>query len=96
MEWLESDSFDATALAQLRQGTRTPIASCETLTGLRQLRPFLDHQAVDVVIVDAGDGEIVSRVTMGDDDDDLIRSSIVVAHTSTRCTSKPMTHPPQD
>ena len=52
LEWLEVDNFDATAIAQLRRGTTTPIASCETLTGMRQLRPFLDHQAVDVVIID--------------------------------------------
>ena len=38
LEWLEADSFDAAGLAQVRAGTRTPIASCETLTGLRQLR----------------------------------------------------------
>jgi galactonate dehydratase len=52
LEWLEVDDFDPTALAQLRLGTRTPIASCETLTGMKQLRPFLDHQSVDVVITD--------------------------------------------
>ncbi|MDA0661525.1 MAG: mandelate racemase/muconate lactonizing enzyme family protein [Proteobacteria bacterium] len=52
LEWLEVDNFDPTALAQVRQGTRTPIASCETLTGMKQLRPFLDHQSVDVVITD--------------------------------------------
>ncbi len=34
----------------------------------------------DVVIVDAEKGEIVARVVMGEEDDDLIRSSIVVAH----------------
>jgi L-alanine-DL-glutamate epimerase-like enolase superfamily enzyme len=64
MEWLESDSFDATALAQLRRGTRTPIASCETLTGLRQLRPFLDQQAVDVVIIDAMYNGILESLRM--------------------------------
>jgi L-alanine-DL-glutamate epimerase-like enolase superfamily enzyme len=64
MEWLESDSFDAAALAQLRQGTRTPIASCETLTGLRQLRPFLDHRAVDVVIIDAMYNGILESLRM--------------------------------
>lgn len=52
MDWLEIDNFDATALAQVRRGTTTPIASCEALTGRRQLRPFLEQQAVDVVIID--------------------------------------------
>ncbi len=52
MDWLEIDNFDASALAQVRRGTSTPIASCETLTHRRQLRPFLEQQAVDVVIID--------------------------------------------
>jgi L-alanine-DL-glutamate epimerase-like enolase superfamily enzyme len=50
--WLEIDSFDPNALAQIRRGTRTPIASCESLFGRRQFRPFLDAQAMDVAIVD--------------------------------------------
>lgn len=64
LEWLEVDNFDATAVAQLRRGTTTPIASCETLTGMRQLRPFLDHQAVDVVIIDAMYNGILESVRM--------------------------------
>jgi galactonate dehydratase len=64
LEWLEVDNFDPTALAQLRQGTRTPIASCETLTGMRQLRPFLDHQSVDVVIVDVMYNGILDSLRM--------------------------------
>ncbi len=50
--WLEIDSFDPAALATIRRGTRTPIASCESLFGRRQFRPYLDVQAVDVAIVD--------------------------------------------
>ena len=50
--WLEIDSFDPQALALIRRGTRTPVASCESLFGRRQFRPFLDAQAVDVAIVD--------------------------------------------
>jgi galactonate dehydratase len=64
LEWLEVDNFDATALAQLRRGTSTPIASCETLTGMRQLRPFLDHQAVDVVIIDVMYNGILEALRM--------------------------------
>jgi len=64
MEWLEADNFDATALAQLRLGTATPIASCETLTGMRQLRPFLDHRSVDVVIIDAMYNGILESLRM--------------------------------
>jgi L-alanine-DL-glutamate epimerase-like enolase superfamily enzyme len=50
--WLEIDSYDPAALALIRQGARIPVASCESLFGRRQFRPFLDAQAVDVAIVD--------------------------------------------
>ena len=33
-----------------------------------------------VVVLDAASGEVVHQVAMGDEDDDLIRSSVVVAH----------------
>ncbi|MDD9907947.1 MAG: mandelate racemase/muconate lactonizing enzyme family protein [Rhodospirillaceae bacterium] len=64
LEWLEVDNFDATAVADLRRGTTTPIASCETLTGLRQLRPFLDHRAADVVIIDVMYNGILEALRM--------------------------------
>lgn len=50
--WLEIDSFDPDALATIRRGSRTPIASCESLFGRRQFRPYLDKQSMDVAIVD--------------------------------------------
>jgi L-alanine-DL-glutamate epimerase-like enolase superfamily enzyme len=50
--WLEIDSFDPAALALIRRKAQTPIASCESLFGRRQFRPFLDAQAMDVAIVD--------------------------------------------
>lgn len=50
--WLEIDSFDPKALAWIRSQARTPIASCESLFHRRQFRPFLEHNAVDVAIVD--------------------------------------------
>ena len=50
--WLELDMYEPHAMALLRQRTDTPIASCESLFGRRQFRPFLDAQAVDVAIVD--------------------------------------------
>src|SRR5690606_12800934 len=52
LDWLEIDNFDPAAVAQVRRGGRVPIASCETLCGRRQLRPYLEAQAVDVVIID--------------------------------------------
>ena len=50
--WLEIDSFDPAALALIRRQSRTPVASCESLFGRRQFRPYLDHQSMDVAIVD--------------------------------------------
>jgi len=50
--WLEIDSFDPAALALIRRGCSTPIASCESLFGRRQFRPYLDQQSMDVAIVD--------------------------------------------
>jgi L-alanine-DL-glutamate epimerase-like enolase superfamily enzyme len=52
LAWLEMDLHDPAALAHIRAGTATPIASCETLLGRRAYRPFLEAQAVDVAIVD--------------------------------------------
>ncbi len=50
--WLEIDQFDPDALAFIRRGTDIPIASCESLFGRRQFRPYLEAGAVDVAIVD--------------------------------------------
>lgn len=50
--WVEIDSFDPAALAHIRSRSRTPLASCESLFGRRQFRPYLDAQAMDVAIVD--------------------------------------------
>ena len=52
LAWAEIDLFDAPALAGLRAAVRTPIASGESLYGLRQYRPFLEARAVDVAIID--------------------------------------------
>ena len=52
LAWLEIDIHDADALALIRRSTRTPIASLESLYGLKQYRPFLQQYAVDVAIVD--------------------------------------------
>jgi L-alanine-DL-glutamate epimerase-like enolase superfamily enzyme len=64
MEWLEIDNFDAAALAQVRRGTSTPIASCEAITGKRWLRPFLEQQAVDTVIIDVPWNGIIESMRM--------------------------------
>lgn len=50
--WLEVDSYDPAALAMIRRSSRTRIASCESLFGRRQYRPYFEQQSVDVAIID--------------------------------------------
>lgn len=50
--WCELDIHNAEALAYVRGRTDTPIASCESIYGIRDFRPFFQHKSVDVAIVD--------------------------------------------
>jgi len=50
--WFEIDSYEPRALARIRSALRTPVASLESLHGIRQFVPFFEQQAVDVAIVD--------------------------------------------
>ena len=52
LTWIEIDLYDPKALAAIRERIATPIASCESLYGLREFRPFFEHAAVDVAIID--------------------------------------------
>jgi L-alanine-DL-glutamate epimerase-like enolase superfamily enzyme len=52
LTWLEIDTHDAPALAEIKRGAHCPIASCETLHGRREFKPFFDHYATDVAIID--------------------------------------------
>ena len=52
LTWLELDLYDPRALADIRAGSRTPIASLEAIYGCRALLPYLQQGAVDVAIVD--------------------------------------------
>ena len=52
LTWLECDIHDPEALATVRRSTSTPIASLETIHGLAAFRPYLEHYACDVAIVD--------------------------------------------
>ncbi len=52
LTWLEIDTHDAPALAEIKRMAPCPIASCETLHGRREFKPYLDHYATDVAIVD--------------------------------------------
>jgi galactonate dehydratase len=51
--WIELDVHNPEALATIRRHSRHPIASLETLFGVRGFLPHLRAQAVDVAIVDA-------------------------------------------
>lgn len=53
MFWIEIDSYDADALAYIRQQSPHPISSCETLLGLREFIPYFKAQSMDVAIIDA-------------------------------------------
>lgn len=52
MFWVEIDTYNPQALAYVRAQGRQPIASCETLIGVRNFLPYFQQQAVDVAIVD--------------------------------------------
>ena len=52
MFWVEIDSHVPETLAYVRKHSRHPIASCETLLGLREFMPYFREQAMDVAIVD--------------------------------------------
>jgi galactonate dehydratase len=52
LTWLEIDTHDAGALAEIKRTAPCPIASCETLHGRREFKPFFDNYATDVAIVD--------------------------------------------
>jgi L-alanine-DL-glutamate epimerase-like enolase superfamily enzyme len=53
MFWVEIDSYSPEALGYIRRQSTHPIASCETLLGLRDFYPYFREQAMDVAIVDA-------------------------------------------
>lgn len=52
MFWVEIDSYSPEALGYVRRQSPHPIASCETLLGLREFLPYFREQAMDVAIVD--------------------------------------------
>ena len=51
--WVELDSPNAEALADVRRRSPHPIASCEALVPHESFVPFLRERAMDVVIIDA-------------------------------------------
>jgi L-alanine-DL-glutamate epimerase-like enolase superfamily enzyme len=67
LRWLEIDTYDAGALADIRRATSVPIASCESLYGRRAYRPFLEAYSTDIAIIDVpwnGFGESLKIAAM--------------------------------
>jgi len=60
--WLEIDLYDPAGLALIRRSARTPIASCESLYGRRQFRPYFEQQAVDYAIIDVAWNGILESI----------------------------------
>jgi galactonate dehydratase len=52
MFWVEIDSKSSEVLAYIRNKSPHPIASCETLLGVREFLPYFGAQAMDVAIID--------------------------------------------
>ncbi len=52
LAWFEIDLFDPSSLRRIRDAVRTPIASCESLYGLREFKPYFEQYAMDVAIID--------------------------------------------
>lgn len=50
--WAELDLYNPDALALIREQSGVPIASCETLFGVREFLPYFSRQSLDVAIVD--------------------------------------------
>jgi galactonate dehydratase len=69
LAWLELDTYDAEGLRLIRDRARVPLASCESLFGRRQYRPFFENRAIDVAIIDVpwnGLAEAVKIASMAD------------------------------
>ena len=67
--WVEIDTRDPKALSYIRQNTKISVASGECLFGRRDYKPFFDHQAMDVAIIDKpwnGVAESVKIANMAD------------------------------
>jgi galactonate dehydratase len=52
LTWLELDIHDPQALAVIRRASPAPIASLESIHGMRGYRAYFENSAVDVAIVD--------------------------------------------
>ena len=69
LTWFEIDMHDPAALAHVRNASRVPITSLESIHGLKGYRPYFEQGAVDVAVVDVpwnGLWESVRIATLAD------------------------------
>ena len=60
--WLEMDIYDPAALLQVKESTKVPICSGESLYNMKGFAPFLEKHAMDVCMIDLPwNGYIESR-----------------------------------
>lgn len=52
LSWFEIDLYNPKGLRRIRDSVSTPIASCESLFGLREFRPFFEEYSMDIAIID--------------------------------------------
>jgi L-alanine-DL-glutamate epimerase-like enolase superfamily enzyme len=52
LAWFEIDLYHPEGLRRIRDANNTPIASCESLFGIREFRPFFENASMDVAIID--------------------------------------------
>ncbi len=52
LEWVEIDSYNPTALKEIKDSINIPITSCENLYGLRQYDPFLKSRSMNIASID--------------------------------------------
>ncbi|MFN8526818.1 MAG: mandelate racemase/muconate lactonizing enzyme family protein [Chloroflexota bacterium] len=52
IQWIEFDTWEPGAMRQLKESTTNTIAGMESVIGARQVKPYLDERATDVVIID--------------------------------------------
>lgn len=86
LTWVEMDTRDPKALASIRSRTTIPVASCECLYGRRDYRPFFEHAAMDVAIIDVpwnGFAESVKIAAMADAYDVNVAPHNFYGHLST-------------
>ena len=60
--WLEMDIYDPEALLQIKESTKVPICSGESLYNMKGFAPFLEKHAMDICMIDLPwNGYIESR-----------------------------------